>query len=363
MSSNLNDMLDQLGTAEAAEAVVRPREALPDLEAHNPTVRWMVHLGAPLIASMIAHIFLFVALGLARWDLGGPHATTEYSAGITDAEPVDEGFKWPNEKPEEKSEAPDEWPDSVASLDQLQQPQTPDASVNSLPQAGGFGDLGSLGTSGVIGIGSGMGEGGGRGGAGEGFGARGGATIFNFSADGSRFVYVLDFSGSLVVTVDDLKRELKRSVASLQSSNEFNVILFYETAANKQMVDAYQSQLAQANPQMKQGFFDWIMKKAPNGGTAPLEALRRALAMKPDAIFFFSDGGFENEVVSQITKANSRKTPINCLVFDEILINDRSGLPKVTEGAKRMQKLAEENRGKTKIVTGKDIEKGAKGAK
>ena len=68
-------------------------------------------------------------------------------------------------------------------------------------------------------------------------------------------------------------------------------------------------------------------------------------------------------MITTVTKANGKKVQINCLVFDEILINDRSGLPKVTDGAKRMQKLADENRGKCKIVTGRDIEKGAKGAK
>lgn len=359
------DILNELAAAAARPAPPpQGREPLPDLEAHNSTVRWMAHVGAPLLASLAAHGVLFIGLGFARWGVdGGNVEGVEYNATIQDAPPP-EGFQWPAETPVESAAAPDEWPDALPDLSQMQTPSVPPASVAESPDSGGFGEIGDFGRSGVIGIGSGMGEGGGRGGAGGGFGERGpGATIFSFSAAGHRFVYVLDFSGSVIVAVDDLKRELKRSIQALTPNSQFNVVLFYETGAARQVVDLFAPALQPATAQNKTHFYDWIGKKAPNGSTAPLDALRRALAQQPDAVFFFSDGYFENDIVRSITTANTRQVPIHCLVFDEILINDRSGLPKMTDGAKRMQKLAEDNRGQVKIVTGRDIDQAAKGGR
>ncbi|MBK8915331.1 MAG: hypothetical protein IPM64_12165 [Phycisphaerales bacterium] len=353
-------ILNELGAAEAAHPVPATRAPLPDLEAANPSLRWMVHLGAPLFASLGTHVVLIGVLALASWGASGTSAPAEFNATITET-PVSEAFQWPSEAPTDSAATPDDWPDDLSSLSQLdaQPVTTPTASEST--DAGGFGDIGEFGRSGVIGMGGGMGEGGGRGGAGAGFGERGAASIFSVRADGSNFVYVLDFSGSVIVAVQDLKRELKRSVQALTPGNQFNVVLFYETAAGRQMVDAFAGGMQAATTQNKVGFYDWIGKKAPNGSTAPLDALRRALAMKPDAVFFFSDGYFEDDVVTQVTAANTRKVQIHCLVFDEILINDRSDLPRTTDGAKRMQRLADANRGKTKIVTGRDMDRGTKG--
>jgi hypothetical protein len=94
------------------------------------------------------------------------------------------------------------------------------------------------------------------------------------------------------------------------------------------------------------------------GSTEPLAAVRRALAGKPDAIFFFSDGYFDESVVEEILRANrSVKARIHCLVFDELLLQDTSGLPHLTDGARRMQRIADASGGKLKIVTASDLKR------
>ena len=49
------------------------------------------------------------------------------------------------------------------------------------------------------------------------------------------------------------------------------------------------------------------------------------------------------------------RAQIHCLVFDELLLQNTSGLPQMTDGARRMKRIADQNGGKTKIVTGADL--------
>ena len=209
--------------------------------------------------------------------------------------------------------------------------------------------------------GSGAGGGGG-GGFGTGFGTGSGighAIVWNIAASGSTFAYVVDFSGSIIVAVDDLKRELKRSVGKLTSRQLFNVFIFYSVGdqrAEHFKTEAFEPSLQTATPDVKRNFFTWIDRKAPQGRTEPLQAMRRALALRPDAVFFFSDGMFDDKVVDEIAQANKKiGAQVHCLVFDELLLSDTSGLPRLTDGARRMTRIAEQSGGQIKIVTGADL--------
>lgn len=337
----------------ATAAVAAP---LPDIEARDPMFRWLVHLGVPLLISLVVHVFLFTILSLRQWATGAGDgvADVEYEARILhDDEQPDEGFRWPTATPVEKAEAPMNWPELPSALNTTSDLKAPPGDGG---DAGGFG-LGEIGRSGILGTGSGAGEGGGAG-LGPGFGTRAGlgkAEVWQLNASGNRFVYVVDYSGSIVVSVNELKRELKRSIGALGPTQQFTVIVFYEKK-NKIITESFTAGLQPATPEAKRAFFEWIDRKAPEGSTEPLEALKRALALDADAVFFFSDGYFDEKVVEETVKANRRaKVQINCLVFDEVLLDDFSGLPRVTDGAKRLQRLAERSRGKTKIVTGLDL--------
>ena len=183
--------------------------------------------------------------------------------------------------------------------------------------------------------------------------------VWDIAASGTTFAYVVDFSGSIIVAVDDLKRELKRSIGKLTSKQLFNVFIFYSTGdqrAEHFKTESFAPSLQAATPDVKREFFRWIDRKAPQGRTEPMQAMRRALALEPDAVFFFSDGMFDEEVVEQVAAANRRVgAQIHCLVFDELLLSDTSGLPRLTDGARRLKRIAEESGGKNKIVTGADL--------
>jgi hypothetical protein len=61
----------------------------------------------------------------------------------------------------------------------------------------------------------------------------------------------------------------------------------------------------------------WIELVEPGGGTNPLPALLAALALKPDTIFFLSDGLFDSNTISQVRTINRRRgrVPIHSIAF------------------------------------------------
>lgn len=352
----------------AAQPEPQEREYFADRERRNPFFRLVVRLVAPLLTSVTFHFLLLAALTLKTWEyVSRDKPKNDFEAGIALNADLSGGFKWPGEgdlslvQPETPPTVqidPAKMTESVSLGDMVKGLRT-DASSD---DTGGFG-VGDAGRSGVLGIGSGAGSGGG-GGIGSGFGGGTGigkANVWNLNAAGNNFAYVVDFSGSITVVQDDLKRELKRSIGALKPPQTFDTFVFYSdpgTDKEKIVTEAFDPALVTADPAGKRRFFNWIDRKAPRGQTEPLAALKRALSLKPDAVFFFSDGFFDDKIVEEITKANaSQKTAIFCLVFDEIILSDKSGIPKLTDGARRMQRVAEKNRGKTKVVTGTDLGK------
>ncbi|MFN0136490.1 MAG: hypothetical protein ACKVS9_10300 [Phycisphaerae bacterium] len=343
------------------------REYLPDREARNPYLRWLTHLGLPMSVSLLLHAMLVSALVLTSWSTRSAARESEYEAGIASAVDLGGGLKWPGaqpivpDAPADEPTEPDatKFSDDQALRDLL---RSEDAKDRAAGDGGGFG-FGESGSTSVLGLGSGAGTPGTGGlGSGSGIGAGlGRAAVWNVSAPGEKFAYVLDFSGSITVVEDDLKREIKRSIGALAPTQSFGVLIFYseyDAGARTEnfKTDAFQVQLVLADPDNRRKLFSWIDRRKPRGATQPLQALKRALALKPDAIFFFSDGDFDDKLVDEIGRANEgRKTAIHCLVFDEALIQDTGDMPQLTSGARRLEKIAQQNGGKMKVVTVADF--------
>lgn len=348
----------------ASEA--RPAENPADREARNPYYRLLIHLAFPLVLSLAVHAGCGV---FAYWHgirlVRPPQIEVgEYEASLTEslADRMADAYNWNDanllDAPEEL-EAETESFDSLTNLNVADDLNLDDMSNADLGEGSGDGGLGiGDGSLALLGTGSGAGEAG-SGGFGSGLGGGGArigtAGIWDLNIRANKIAYVVDFSGSIVVAVDDLKRELKRSVGQLKPSQSFNVIIFYEDY-ERVKTDAFKPKLEPATADTRREFFSWIDRKAPKGGTEPLQAMRRALSLDPEAVFFFSDGYFDDSVVTEITRANRRtRARIYCLVFDDMLLQDTSGLPRETEGARRLKQVAEANGGSVKIVTGQDL--------
>lgn len=331
------------------------RLELIDREAQSPLLAGIMHVGAPLIISVLIHTLLIGATGLVVLTSGRDVAQTlEYEATInTDA---GEAVALIEDKPQQLDfqevalapldisalSAPTAAPD-IADL-QFDEP-------TSLADAlgGGGGPLGGGAglRRGLLGVGSGSVGGGGLG-TGLGTGLRlGRAGLWNVEVSANRVAYVVDFSGSLVTLEDALRRHLKRSVGELRESQSFNVVLFYGT--RNQRPDAFQSKLIPATADNKRAFFEWIEEKSATGRTEPLPAVRKALGDRPEAIFFISDGRFPNEFVDEITQLNrNTSAQFACFLFDEAVMEETSDLPaRPSENAARLERLAEQNLGRS----------------
>ena len=130
-------------------------------------------------------------------------------------------------------------------------------------------------------------------------GGRGEAPL-GTAAEADQFVYVIDISTSLNDYVGGRPRvgscfervchELLQSIEQLSPDQRFYVILFSECP--RPMFDAKSPfpQAIPATPENKAKLRDWLATVELGGDNFPEEALRMAFAMRPNAVFFLSDG-------------------------------------------------------------------------
>ena len=103
-------------------------------------------------------------------------------------------------------------------------------------------------------------------------------SFFGLRAQGQFFVYVVDCSGSML---DDdrlirAKRELRRSVTSLQLPQRFQII-FYNDRPLQVLGELPRPADLTAKSQMNQ----WLRLIEPDGGTDPRGAMGRAACTPP----------------------------------------------------------------------------------
>ena len=189
-------------------------------------------------------------------------------------------------------------------------------------------DLGSIGASvgaGDIGSASSLGGGGGGGGG-------GGTSFFGVEAEGSRFSYIVDMSGSMSSPIDKWNRAAAELISSIEELSEgamFQVVLYSGDAfplENKK-------EWSEANARNKKWARTSITRVTPTGATNPSPAFHVVFASRPrpDAIYFMTDGEFNESVVGEIDAMNAElQVPIHCITF-----GDRRAEPMMREIARR----------------------------
>ncbi len=173
-----------------------------------------------------------------------------------------------------------------------------------------------------------------------------GPEFFGLGGDaraGRRIVYVVDRSGSMLGIFDDLQKELKRSIDQLRKSQKYHVI-FYSTDPP---IEAPPGRLVNAIRASKERTFEFIDGTTPEGMTHPLEAMKRAFTLKPDIIYFLSDGVIpEGELLKEELRTWNRKekTRIYCIAY-------------VNSGGKELlEDIAREHNGAFRFVSEYDLE-------
>ncbi|MDR3109370.1 MAG: VWA domain-containing protein [Planctomycetaceae bacterium] len=175
-------------------------------------------------------------------------------------------------------------------------------------------------------------------------------VTFYGEGTGNRFVFVIDMSGSMSENGGRpflaAKRQLISAIDSLKDTNEFNIIFYNDT--DLQLFSSPQRS-TDANKAAAKRF---INARIPGGGTKHSQPLYKAIAMKPDVVFFLTDGDAHSDLrpadVESLTRYNGRSktsAQINTIRFGD---NE--------DGGGFMRKLSAENDGQYRFVNVRTFE-------
>ncbi len=145
----------------------------------------------------------------------------------------------------------------------------------------------------------------------------GGASFFGLEAQGSRFAYIVDRSSSMRgEKMARTRAELSESIGALTENGEFLIVFYSDQpealGGRPRWRDASERSKAEARR--------LITSVMPMGGTKPLPAFEMVFErrIKPDAIYFMTDGKFSDSVPERIAAMNRRyRIPIHCILFGE----------------------------------------------
>lgn len=165
------------------------------------------------------------------------------------------------------------------------------------------------------------------------------SEFFGIKAKGRKFVYIVDRSSSMQgQRFDRARQELMRSLRALDEQQSFYVYFFSTGTMPMFSPDRDPGSLiAKTAPNLKKTE-RWVKNMSPSGGTNPESTILEALRLKPDAIFFLSDGGFAPNTADVVQMNNPRPIPINTIGFEH-----RGGEP-------LLQKIARQSGGKYRFV-------------
>ncbi len=175
------------------------------------------------------------------------------------------------------------------------------------PQTSSFG--------GAFGDGGGGGSGGGVGG-GIGRGVGPGTEFFGTRERAGSFAYVIDCSGSMAMrnSLDVAKRELLNSLERLPPDARFGVI-FYNLRPTVLTDPQSRPDMMPATAANKARVTRQLASIVPDGGTDHMSALRAAMALRPEVIFFLTDADLMNSTDAQSIIAEAGATRIQAVEF------------------------------------------------
>jgi len=168
------------------------------------------------------------------------------------------------------------------------------------------------------------------------------ATFFEIETRVKNIVYVIDRSVSMGPNgkLARAKHELLRSLEQLPADARFQIILFNRSVETLNSDNGMT--LLPANPENRRRAAQFLSSALSEGGTRALPALKRALALKPDVIFFLSDAeDMSDRDVREITHLNGGHTEIQVVVLENA--QSRNSI---------LSMLAHNNRGKFWSIAG-----------
>jgi len=158
----------------------------------------------------------------------------------------------------------------------------------------------------------------------SGAGTGDGASFFGLEAQGRRFSYIVDLSGSMNTLTGEgrftrwelTRSELIRSIDALDARAQFSVVLY----SSNSIAVFGQGNWTEATNGNKRLEAASLLGFDPGGGTRPLAGFEMVFELDPesDAIYFMTDGVFSTDVPAQVKQMNRRDLiPIHTVLFGE----------------------------------------------
>jgi len=316
------------GLRPAWPAIIPGRPQLPS---------WLLSLGL--------HLVLFIVLGLTLRLAPRQGAMAERTADVGIVLKHQEGQTEYYEGPAEAGQAA---PAASAaapggSLAELFDDTPPVDPSAALPAAMGIIGPSALREAGAGHAGGALDGPGGRPGS---FGGKGRTSVFGVQGEGYKFVYVFDRSASMGGSgrsaLSAAKAELIRSLESLDTTHQFQIVFYNETPTIFNPAGR-PGKLAFATEQTKRRARAFVAQIIADGTTRHEEALVAAIRLQPDVIFFLTDADEPRLSPRQLYEINRRAAgiTINAIEF---------GLGPKSGDANFLEKLARQNGGQYAYV-------------
>jgi von Willebrand factor type A domain len=129
-------------------------------------------------------------------------------------------------------------------------------------------------------------------------------AFFGQAAQGRRIAFILDMSGSMVgARWRTCVEQLTAALQELSGDSEFFVVLF----SNHLIEPPGQLDWMMAQRDLINGVIAWMQAIVPDGGTLPAPAFQRVygLSTPPQAIYFLTDGQFNDCSAADISRLNT----------------------------------------------------------
>ena len=173
------------------------------------------------------------------------------------------------------------------------------------------------------------------------------SAFYGTGGNATRIVYILDCSGSMLDNFEFLKKEAISSVNNLVPLQFFAVVL-----VSDHVIPIGPNQLQCALPEAKKQFAEQLGKQNAEGQNDDLllpfqQAFERSVfAMKPELIYFLTDGHFDDTLIKVVNQLNrDKKVHINTLAF----VTEEAAYKQQLEG------LARENGGVYKFIPEREL--------
>jgi hypothetical protein len=196
-------------------------------------------------------------------------------------------------------------------------------------------------------------------GGGAGNGPR--SSFYGIGGNAKSVVYLIDHTSTLVNVFgaagefekDTVKYAVKDSVNNLAALQYFAVMVFTGNQEGGTQILG-QQRLVQALPENKAAVLKDLQAIVATGGETNedqifVQAFRKAFSVRPQLIFFLTDGQISPVVLAELKRLNTEHTVINTVMFTPYTVDKM--VPEEKRHYEIMTELARQNGGVVKVVS------------